>query len=117
MNLKRGFRRIFILGTCLWAFACLVVLPYRLREVASERHFSRYQICLSTAEVDPITEKIRRGCFTSADRDFNDEHEKSSWPRFYKENWRLLAALIVGGSSLTYLAALTLVWMYRGFRI
>ena len=117
MNLKRGFRRVFIIATCLWTFACLIVLPYLLREHASNRYLSRDQICLLTNEgVDPLSQTIRQDCLARAERDFHDEHEKFSWPRFYKENWKVLVVLIIGGPLLAYLVALTVAWMYRGFR-
>ena len=118
VNLKRGFNRVFVVGTCLWALYCLVVLPYQLRKSASDHYLVRDRICTSSYDdADQLTERLRQDCFASAERDFNVEREKDSWPRFYKENWGILAVVVAGGPLLIYLVALLMVWMYRGFHI
>lgn len=115
MNLKRGFRRVFIIATGLWTFACLIVLPFELRQAASDRFSSRDQMCMAE-EYSPATEKIRQDCIASTMRDWQDEIQKDSYPRFYKENWKMLVILVLGGPLLVYLVALAVTWMYRGFR-
>jgi hypothetical protein len=39
MGLRCGFHRVFVVGTCLWFFYCLIVLPYQLRQNAVD-HYS-----------------------------------------------------------------------------
>ena len=115
MNLKRGFRRVFIIATVLWALACLLWLPYKLRQVAADHFLARYEICKSPPQVDPVSGNMRQQCFTSAERDFHRDIQKATWPRFYTENWKLLLILVVGAPLLPYLVALIAFWMYRGF--
>jgi len=115
MNLKRGFRRMFVIATTLWAFACLICLPYKLRQMAADHFLARYEICKSPQQVDPVSGDIRRQCFASAERDYHHDIQKASWPRFYIENWKLLAILVLGVPLLPCLAAAIVVWLYRGF--
>jgi hypothetical protein len=115
MNLKRGFRRVFMIATTLWAFSCLIWLPYKLRQVAADHFLARYEICKSPQQVDPVSGNVRPQCFSSAERDFRHDIQKASWPRFYIENWKLLVTLVLCIPLLPYLTALIVAWLYRGF--
>jgi hypothetical protein len=64
----------------------------------------------------PGQESARGICLASADNDFNEERERNSLPRFYKENWRLLALLLIAAPLVAYLLAGTVSWIYRGVR-
>ncbi len=115
ISLKRGFRRVFVIATTLWALACLIWLPYTLRQMAADHFLARYEICKSPQQIDPLSGNMRQQCFVSAERDFHHDIQKAYWPRFYTENLKLLLILVLGAPLLPYFTAAIVFWMYRGF--
>lgn len=120
----RGFHRLFVALTMLWAFFIAVFVPQKSFWDVRHQYEVQYQkdlvICLGLQpDGRMLTASELQTCDESA-KQSRDIREESFLPRnswgYYLEHWRRLVGLIIGPPLVLYaLAALTW-WVWRGFK-
>jgi hypothetical protein len=67
-NIKRGFNRIYIVLTVLWAFYCVILFPLQ-RQAEATRQFDRdLPVCSEYGEKDPACLGVKENWNTSNER-------------------------------------------------
>jgi hypothetical protein len=117
-KIKRGFNRLFIVLTVVWAIYCMIVYPLNERGKAAviyDRQLSacyQYEAGRGQAELN--------NCLHFAEGMFHDFADQWTFKNFYAHSWPFILAATVGLPLVVYgvgrgLAALSL-WVYRGYR-
>jgi hypothetical protein len=117
-NFKRGFNRLFVVLTVVWALYCLVVYPMQQRRKAQSHYTADSQSCYET-ELKESKPKFD-ACLKTAKEEWQTSVDQWSVKNFYIGQWPLLLAAIVGLPLLLYgclrgIATVSL-WVWRGFK-
>lgn len=123
-NLKRGFNRIFIVLTVLWAGYCLFAFPIQMQRNAFEFYKAMERPC-SDIPYNPYydsqhTSQTRKDCHDFAAKMWRDEASPWEWSNYYQTNWAYILVALVLVPLAVYgicrAAGLIVVWVVRGFR-
>jgi hypothetical protein len=115
MNLLRGFNRIFVVMTLLWAVYCLVVFPLQTRAKLLDDATKQSASCYEGGDSEE-----RKTCVKLWSDLMADESQEWSLRGYYKAGWLYILGAITIVPVVIYgfcrLIGFTFAWVYRGFR-
>jgi len=116
-NVKRGFNRLFIVLTVLWAGYCLFVFPIQMHSLRFELYLKMNQVCYDVNSANPI---LRKDCLAFNDKTYLNDISSWEWSNYYRNKWMYILAALVLVPLAVYgvcrAAGLVFVWVARGFR-
>jgi hypothetical protein len=117
-NLKRGFSRLFVVLTVLWALYCGVGYPLQIQIEGQMKADSDYRDAVKVCVQSPGPFGLK-DCFDLAEKNRKSTTEFYSLKNVYTDIWRfwwlLLPAIAVPPLAVYGLAALG-VWLWHGFK-
>jgi hypothetical protein len=117
VNIRRGFNRIYIVLTVLWAGYCLFGFPWQARRDAADFFGKQTLVCYDAASTHP---NERKSCLDEAQKIFQEEIAPWQWTNYYRANWTYIFVAIVLVPLVLYGicrgVAAVLEWIVRGFR-
>ncbi len=123
-NVKRGFNRVFIVLTVLWAGYCLFVFPIQMQRRVFDLYMAMERPC-SDIPYNPYydsqhTVQMRKDCYDFATEMYRSQAAPWEWRTYYRAKWmNILAALVLvplAVYGVCRAAGLAFVWVARGFR-
>ena len=114
-NVKRGFNRLFVVLTAIWAVYCLILYPAQQRREALKVYSDEYHNCYDTEH----HQEKPKDCAKQAQELWQTTVDQWSVKNFYIGDFWLLLVIVVVLPMVVYgfcrgLAGLTL-WVWRGF--
>jgi hypothetical protein len=108
MNPRRGFNRLFVVLTFVWALYCLLVYPIQREHQVDKVFKGEFQNCL-----DESTGQEFRDCIKNAELKASTGMEMWSLKAYYaRESW-FLGLIVVAIPLSVYAVGL---WVWHGFR-
>jgi hypothetical protein len=116
-NIKRGFNRLFVVLTVLWAGYCLFVFPMQMQHFAFQFYINQSQVCYDVQSANPIQ---RKDCLDSVEKMYQSDVAPWQWKNYYQVKWMYILAALALIPLAVYgacrAAGLVFVWVVRGFR-
>jgi hypothetical protein len=121
VRLWRGFNRLFVALTIVWAICCTVIFPLRMQFDGQRQAFSQHnkdtQMCQQLMVERPEWD-MTKNCFERIDEYQRNTMESYSFRKFWVWDvafWRLEIPAIVLPPLLVYALAMIGRWIWRGF--
>lgn len=122
VNIKRGFNRIFVVLTVLWAAYCLFGIPTQMQRAAFDIYLGMERPCWDARATSnlQLDQQLSKDCNDFAMKMYQDALTPWEWKNYYRTKWPFILAGVVLVPLAVYAVCRTVgsawVWIVRGFR-